>query len=66
MGYTTQVKILSTTLIQHKGKAALWQTMEATPELKYLYCTESINRLIVLSEAWPSAKRAYVVSGGAV
>ena len=67
LGNVTQVKVLTSEQIRHKGQDALLLTMEAKPELTFIYCTEKITRLIVLSQAWSSddrTKRAYLVSTG--
>ena len=67
LGGTTKVKVLTSKHIQHRGQDALWQTLEATSDRSFIYCKESLKRLVVLSKGWSSreqTKRAYFVTGG--
>ena len=64
LGYDYNVQVLSTKQIKHRGIDALYQELEATPELSFIYCTESLERMIVMSPYWTSkqtSKRAFFI-----
>ena len=66
LGAIISFDVLATRTIDHNGDAALWQILESTHEYRFLYCSESLIRLIVPSRAWSSdsaTKRAYFVVG---
>ena len=63
----TEVEVLGSSVVEHRGQKALRQKLEARPKYRFMYCVESINRLIVPYEGWSAdrkTKRAYFVAAG--
>lgn len=68
LGQDIKVRVVSSKRIKHRGRDALYQTLEATPEFAYLYCAATWKRMIILAPVWSSSdisKRAFVVTAAA-
>ena len=64
LGKDLTVKVVSTKKIRHRGRDALYQEMEATPEYTFIYCVSYMERMVILSPHWSArqiTKRAYVI-----
>ena len=65
LGNELKVRVLSTKQIKHRGIDALYQELESTHEFSFIYCTASLERMIVMSPYWTSkqtSKRAFFIA----